>query len=756
MASRLQSQSSFEKIRNELICSICLDPFVDPKILPCFHTFCKKCLENTTRSSRGALLCPTCRSKTNIFLESEVEKLPNNFLVCKVMETLAEEEQAYVCICTNCDDNIPARWKCLDCRKFLCDSCYEEHNKSSLYRETHRLRDVDDHDDFEEANSSLFSSGSFEKEERELPVMSCENHLEKECELYCKDCKKCMCTICFAVEHRNHEMQAMADVAKEQKDMIRKLLTRTEMTTINVQHTIGEIDTVSARIEQRHQDLVSHVGATVAEIIHMTQQKANELYLQLDVAKAQRFKVIEAQKMFLELEKLKLEGACQFANDVLSCDNPAEVLTWNDQLLKRMGELNHGLYEENSPEVNDFIDCSFDITDIKRCINKASVLSSNTIPSNTKLTTKTIAVQGKETILELVTIDKEGNPSYSLLDDVKVKLYSPNGEQVDLAPLADLKDGRYVISFIAQEAGNHRVLLTIRDSTAWKTPLPVYVSRDYMMIHHAVHGFGTKGEGEGELSGPCFATVDEEDNILVAESQNNRVQLFDSLGNLKKVFGREGKNLGEFRCPTATGFLKDGSLVVLDSYNSRVQILSPEGNVRSFGKEGKGARELYYPLGLSVDEKNRIIVADTGNNAIKVFNQTGDLISVYGAPGEGKLRNPLSAVYSRGQLIVADSGNNCIRFFFEDGTLLHTLSSINNERISGPCRVSTDKNGFLLICEKGLHNLKVLDQDGKLLMVFSAGGRTEGYLMHPQSAVVTESGKVVVADWGNHRIQVFN
>ena len=39
------ADNALKKITAQLECSICLDMYTNPKLLPCFHTFCKKCLE---------------------------------------------------------------------------------------------------------------------------------------------------------------------------------------------------------------------------------------------------------------------------------------------------------------------------------------------------------------------------------------------------------------------------------------------------------------------------------------------------------------------------------------------------------------------------------------------------------------------------------------------------------------------------------------------------------------------------------------
>ncbi|KAL4239808.1 hypothetical protein ACF0H5_000611 [Mactra antiquata] len=49
-------------------CSICFEKFVDPKILPCFHTFCCQCLQKFIDKigKGGHFDCPCCRAKTAI------------------------------------------------------------------------------------------------------------------------------------------------------------------------------------------------------------------------------------------------------------------------------------------------------------------------------------------------------------------------------------------------------------------------------------------------------------------------------------------------------------------------------------------------------------------------------------------------------------------------------------------------------------------------------------------------------------------
>jgi hypothetical protein len=49
--------------RNKLVCGFCFDVYRDPRILPCGHTFCLKCLKKQVDSSDKSvrLTCGLCR-----------------------------------------------------------------------------------------------------------------------------------------------------------------------------------------------------------------------------------------------------------------------------------------------------------------------------------------------------------------------------------------------------------------------------------------------------------------------------------------------------------------------------------------------------------------------------------------------------------------------------------------------------------------------------------------------------------------------
>lgn len=67
-----------------LECSVCLERLdASAKVLPCQHTFCRRCLESIV-CSRRELRCPECR----VLVDCGVDDLPANILLVRLLDGL--------------------------------------------------------------------------------------------------------------------------------------------------------------------------------------------------------------------------------------------------------------------------------------------------------------------------------------------------------------------------------------------------------------------------------------------------------------------------------------------------------------------------------------------------------------------------------------------------------------------------------------------------------------------------------------------
>ena len=69
-----------------LECPVCLERLdASAKVLPCQHTFCRRCLQGIL-GSRGELRCPECRT----LVECAVDELPSNILLVRLLDGIKQ------------------------------------------------------------------------------------------------------------------------------------------------------------------------------------------------------------------------------------------------------------------------------------------------------------------------------------------------------------------------------------------------------------------------------------------------------------------------------------------------------------------------------------------------------------------------------------------------------------------------------------------------------------------------------------------
>jgi len=173
-----------------------------------------------------------------------------------------------------------------------------------------------------------------------------------------------------------------------------------------------------------------------------------------------------------------------------------------------------------------------------------------------------------------------------------------------------------------------------------------------------VSQFGENGEGVGQFRTLAEISVDSEGNLLIADKDNNRVQICSYTG--------ECAVLGGFTPPllqNAYGVAEDqrGRIVVTESSTQSYQVQICERDVVSFcditfGGPGSMVGQFSSPRGLVIDSQDRIIVVDRLNSRIQICNSEGSC-SAFGSNGNavGEFAGHSGvAVDSDDNIIVAD------------------------------------------------------------------------------------------------------
>lgn len=143
-----------------------------------------------------------------------------------------------------------------------------------------------------------------------------------------------------------------------------------------------------------------------------------------------------------------------------------------------------------------------------------------------------------------------------------------------------------------------------------------------------IASWGGGGNGQGKFNEPWGITVDGAGNVYVADTFNHRIQKFDANGQFLLMWGRPGATnepgIGtdtQFFGPRDIAIDPQGRLLVSDTGNKRVQVFDANGNfVGQFGSSGNAQGQFNEPVGIAVDSAGNIYVADTWNKRIQVFD----------------------------------------------------------------------------------------------------------------------------------------
>ena len=174
-------------------CQICLEDYRNtgdrvPRILPCSHTFCEKCLlqwiQENDDDDENEVDCPECRNTHKV--QNGVRTFPQNkfFLFCikKDLETEEEEEEE------KCEDHgkeLIFFCKQPECQKAICKRCLTKCHRGHVVVEIEEeekevlVREIDSAtQDLEAANAELLVTENEKTEEFEAKIKTCENILQ--------------------------------------------------------------------------------------------------------------------------------------------------------------------------------------------------------------------------------------------------------------------------------------------------------------------------------------------------------------------------------------------------------------------------------------------------------------------------------------------------------------------------------------------------------------------------------------------------
>ncbi|KAK6278326.1 hypothetical protein J4Q44_G00391590, partial [Coregonus suidteri] len=272
-----------------LVCSICLDHYHNPKVLPCLHTFCEKCLQNYIPPQSLTLSCPVCR-QTSILPEKGVAALQNNFFITNLMEVLQRDPECSPPEACSVLESVSAAAAC--------------------------------------------------------QPLSCPNHEGKVMEFYCESCETAMCLECTEGEHREHVTVPLRDVLEQQKAALKTQLDAIRNRLPQLRAAIELVGEISKQLTDRKNEAVTEISSTFEELERALHLRKTALITDLENICCTKQKVLQAQLSSLLQGKDNIQSCSSFTEQALSHGSATEVLLVQKQMGERVSALARHTYPE--------------------------------------------------------------------------------------------------------------------------------------------------------------------------------------------------------------------------------------------------------------------------------------------------------------------------------------------------------------------------------------------------------------------------
>jgi hypothetical protein len=355
-----------------------------------------------------------------------------------------------------------------------------------------------------------------------------------------------------------------------------------------------------------------------------------------------------------------------------------------------------------------------------------------------------------------------GTGLYTMVSGVFVTLQPPDA--IASGALWRVAGGAWTNSgsFVPLSAGTYTV--DFKPVVGWAEPPSVsaVVSNEITTFltgtyyQYAILGYyGTNGGGQ--FSKPASVVYDKMHRLYVADSENDRIQIYSPTSGTWSILGSAGTNLGQFNQPLALALDGATNLYVADTINDRVQRWNRAANTWTLiAGPGTGTGQLSGPFDLAIDAATNLYVTDLYNNRVQKRTSAGVWsIIITNGFNDNQTRAPRGiALNNSGQLLISDFvGTNSfsrIRRFTTSGNYIDRIgsSATNDGGFKSSWGMSVNTNGAIAVADYDNSRVMIgstFPSGWKLLVSSSA-------LSLPQDVAFDPHGFLCIADTGHNRL----
>lgn len=573
-------------------------------------------------------------------------------------------------------------------------------------------------------------------------------------------------------EKRTIELPPIEESAVEQKNHLKKLLSKVTTQIPILKEDIQNIAVVVNQLKENHHQTKSKMLHHLEDLENTLKERKIELVEELDRVHQEKFDVLQQQKHVLEMCLLNLEDHCQYTEDVLNRGSDEELNLLYYDLAEKLEDF-VATDLEKEPKENVFLACDNNgIQEVEDKLKNLEVVKTckASFSESTLEADQSSECEIGDT-LSWNLIIRDGNGSFMIVEEWAKKIVLTNSNQEEFeVNIIENENKSYTINWITVAEGSYKLTAKLHGQHVTGSPQVFTCNKarteehedakvvsnenfDGLVDNDLLMKIGRRGRGKGEfvnLQGLCCTT---EGKIIASDSNNQCVQVFDKNGKFLIRFGGRGRGPGQMQRPTGIVTSPSGHYLVADYELRVVNVFKPDGQYcRRFGSS-----KLLGPRGLLFTRDGKLLVVDSKANCIYVMQENGKVLGKIGSPGSGKGRfsGPhYVALDSRDRVIVTDFHNHGVHIYLLDGSHVITFGSKGegNGQFNAPTGIAVDSQDNIIVADWGNNRVQIFDNNGSFLSFINT---STDPLYGPQDLALTPEGHIIVADSGSYCLKVY-